>query len=81
VQDTFSPPTRHLPVRPNSISWSIKRVTCAPRSTTARLRLADDETMHDYRDVTPLSWGEQFHDQSFVSRPAMRLIAERGGRL
>jgi hypothetical protein len=36
--------------------------------------------MHEYRDVTPLEWGERFHDQSFVSRPAMRLIAERGGR-
>jgi hypothetical protein len=36
--------------------------------------------MHEYRDVTPLEWGERFHDQSFVSRPAMRLIAEHGGR-
>ncbi len=39
-----------------------------------------EETMHEYRDVTPLSWGERFHRQIFVSRPAMRLIAERGGR-
>jgi hypothetical protein len=37
----------------------------------------DEETMHKYRDVTPLSWGERFHRQIFVSRPAMRLIAER----
>ena len=37
--------------------------------------------MHEYRDVTPLSWGERFHDQGFVSKPAMRLIAERGGHL
>jgi hypothetical protein len=49
-------------------------------SLRKRLRGAEDETMHEYRDVTPLSWGERFHDQSFVSRPAMRLIAERGGR-
>jgi hypothetical protein len=40
----------------------------------------EDNTMHEYRDVTPLSWGERFHQQIFVSRPAMRLIAERGGR-
>ena len=40
-----------------------------------------DETMHEYRDVTPLAWGERFHDQDWVSRPAMRLIAERGGHL
>lgn len=39
-----------------------------------------EDTMHEYRDVTPLSWGERFHRQIFVSRPAMRLIAERGGR-
>ena len=34
-----------------------------------------EETMHEYRDVTPLSWGERFHRQIFVSRPAMQLIA------
>jgi ankyrin repeat protein len=39
----------------------------------------EDESLHEYRDVTPISWGERFHDQSFVSRPALRLIAERGG--
>lgn len=48
-------------------------------SLRKQLRGADDETEHEYRDVTPLSWGERFHDQSFVSQPAMRLIAERGG--
>jgi hypothetical protein len=39
-----------------------------------------DEFMHEYRDVTPLSWGERFHAQDWVNRSAMRLIAERGGR-
>ena len=38
------------------------------------------DTMHEYRDVTPLAWGERFHNRKFVSEPAMRLIAERGGR-
>jgi hypothetical protein len=37
------------------------------------------EGMHEYRDVTPLSWGEQFHFQRLVNPAAMRLIAERGG--
>jgi ankyrin repeat protein len=37
------------------------------------------DTLHDYRDVTPLSWGERFHNQIFVYKAAMRLIAERGG--
>lgn len=48
-------------------------------SLRKRLRFVDDETMHEYRDVTPLSWGERFHDQSWVNRAAMALIAERGG--
>ncbi len=49
-------------------------------SLRKRLRGVEDETIHEYPAVTPLAWGERFHDQSFVSRPAMRLIAERGGR-
>jgi len=39
-----------------------------------------EDTLHEYRDVTPLSWGERFHAAIFVNREAMRLIAERGGR-
>jgi hypothetical protein len=39
-----------------------------------------DTVMHEYRDVTPLSWGERFHARELVSVPAMRLVAERGGR-
>ena len=38
-----------------------------------------DTARHDYRDVTPLSWGRRFHDQIFVSQPAMRLIEAAGG--
>jgi hypothetical protein len=38
-----------------------------------------DGIVHEYRDVTPLSWGEQFHDKLYVSVPAMRLITERCG--
>ncbi len=38
-----------------------------------------DPGLHEYRDVTPLSWGERFHRQIFVSKPALHLIADRGG--
>jgi Ankyrin repeat len=51
----------------------------ARASLRKRVRWSDDETMHEYRDVTPLSWGERFHERGFVSRPAMHLVAERGG--
>jgi hypothetical protein len=57
----------------------------ARASLRKRLRFVPDESMHEYRDVTPLSWGERFHGpgsdgHSWVSEPALRLIAERGGR-
>ncbi len=38
-----------------------------------------DPARHDYRDVTPLSWGRRFHAPIFVSEPAMRLIEAAGG--
>jgi hypothetical protein len=57
----------------------------ARASLRKRLRFVADESMHEYRDVTPLSWGERFHGpgspgHTWVSKPAMDLIAERGGR-
>jgi hypothetical protein len=39
-----------------------------------------DPLLHEYRDVTPLSWGKRFHARVFVSEPAMRLIADHGGQ-
>ena len=47
-------------------------------SASLRKRLigAQDETEHEYRDVTPLAWGDRFHDRSFVSEPVMQLIRE-----
>lgn len=38
-----------------------------------------DPTRHDYRHVTPLSWGRRFHAPIFVSEPALSLIASAGG--
>jgi hypothetical protein len=37
------------------------------------------ETMHEYREVTPRTWGRRFHRQKFVSRESLRLICEAGG--
>lgn len=53
-------------------------------SLRKRLRFVPDETMHEYRDVTPLAWGRQFHGRgspghTWISKEAMELIAERGG--
>ena len=57
----------------------------ARASLRKRLRFVPDESMHEYREVTPLSWGDRFHGpgspgHTWVSKPAMQLIAERGGR-
>lgn len=35
--------------------------------------------LREYRDVTPLGWGEQFHARVFVSLESLRLIEARGG--
>jgi hypothetical protein len=52
----------------------------ARASLRKALRDADDETLHEYRDVTPLSWGLRFHDQAWVNPKVLELIRERGGR-
>jgi ankyrin repeat protein len=36
--------------------------------------------LREYRDVTPIAWGEQYHGRIFVSRESLRLIEARGGR-
>lgn len=49
-------------------------------SLRKELRGVDDETLHEYRDVTPLGWGAAFHDQDWVNPAVMDLVAARGGR-
>jgi hypothetical protein len=54
----------------------------ARASIRKRLHFVPDQSMHEYRDVTPVAWGERFHGPRYhdwVSRPAMKLIAEHGG--
>jgi hypothetical protein len=51
----------------------------ARASIRKRLPFARDSRVHEYKNVTPLGLGHAFHDQSYVSQAAMRLIAERGG--
>jgi hypothetical protein len=53
-------------------------------SLRKRLRFVPDESMHEYHNVTPLAWGEQFHGpgshgHTWVSKEAMELIAKSGG--
>jgi ankyrin repeat protein len=35
--------------------------------------------LREYRDVTPLSWGEQYAGKIFVSRESLRLVEAHGG--
>jgi hypothetical protein len=43
-------------------------------SLRKRLRFVEDETLHEYRDVTPREWGERFHDQDWVNPAALALV-------
>jgi len=57
----------------------------ARASLRKQLRFVPDQTMHEYRDVTPLAWGQRFHGpgspgHTWISKEAMELIAKRGGR-
>jgi hypothetical protein len=45
----------------------------ARASLRKRLRFVEDESTHEYRDVTPLAWRERFHDQAWVNRAVMRV--------
>jgi hypothetical protein len=40
-----------------------------------RLRFVADERLHEYRAVTPLEWGERFHDPAWVNRAVLELLA------
>jgi hypothetical protein len=37
------------------------------------------KSLRDHHDVTPIAWGEAFHNKMEVSEPAMKAIAARGG--
>ena len=39
----------------------------------------DTDKTYEYRNVTALGWGRQFHAKVFVSEPAMLLIQQNGG--
>jgi hypothetical protein len=34
----------------------------------------EDETLHEYRDVTAYEWGARFHDQAWVSPQVLDLL-------
>ncbi len=43
------------------------------------IRFHGDRNVYEYRNVTPLGWGRQFHSSRLVSEAAMKVIAEFGG--
>ncbi len=51
----------------------------ARASLRKRLRFIADESLHEYRDVTPLAWGHRFHDQQWVN-PVAHPADRRAGR-
>ena len=43
------------------------------------LRFTDDESVHEFHDVTPLAYGQQFQGRGWVNEAAMEMIREFGG--
>ena len=51
------------------------------RSSIRRMFEEDGKKIwSEFRDMTPLSWGDAYPDRMLVSQPAMRMIAEGGAR-
>lgn len=47
-------------------------------SLRERMRFVEDETTHEYRDFTPLAWGQRLHDQDWAPKPAIAKANENG---
>ena len=45
-------------------------------SIRKRLRFVDDESEHIYRDVTPLSYGEAFHEKRWTRKAVLQLLKD-----
>lgn len=52
----------------------------ARASIRKRLRFVDDESEHTYRDVTPLAYGQAFHEKRWTSKAVLQLLAEQHER-
>jgi hypothetical protein len=40
------------------------------------LKSTEDETVHEYRDVSPIEYAEKFHNKNWVNEPAVEAIRE-----
>ena len=52
----------------------------ATASIRKGIRFIADESIHEYRDVTPFGYGSAFHAREWVNPAAMRLISKAGGK-
>ena len=57
----------------------LRAIHSGDATAIAELREHGGGPLREYRDVTPLGWGEQYHARIFVSRESLRLIEARGG--
>jgi len=48
----------------------------ARANLSKRLMFAKDESVHEYANVTPREWGEQFHGRNLVNKDALRALAD-----
>lgn len=52
----------------------------ARASIRKAIRFTEDESVHEYRAVTPLAYGRAFHAPPWVNESVLRLVEARGGR-
>ncbi|MFN0181677.1 MAG: ankyrin repeat domain-containing protein [Gemmatimonadales bacterium] len=72
----------HRPIDATAARWLLERGANPEARASLRKQLhpgyGEDERLHEYRDVTPVSWGQRFHRREFVNRAAEDLIAGWG---
>ena len=49
--------------------WITEPIPMPALRLRKQLRFVPDESMHEYRDVTPLAWGERFHGPGSPATP------------
>lgn len=72
----------HRPLDPTAAEMLLARGANPNARASLRKQLHPGygpDTLHEYRDVTPVGWGERFHHRSFVNGAALDRIRRAGG--
>jgi len=51
----------------------------ARASIRKAIKFIEDESMHEFRDVTPLDYERSFHHPTWANRKVLEIIVDAGG--